>query len=222
MTALDPEKLVFIDESGFDTRMTRRFGRAARARPAWARSRMATGAAIPLSRGTARDRIDAPMRMEGAMDGDAVCEWAEQMLAPTLSPGDVAICDNLGVHKNAKARSAPVKPLRRAGAAALPARLFARPQPHRDGIRQTRGHRQKRRRPVQRHRIRPRSIHPAEMRTIPPTCRICVNLIGKHARARAAREAGLRRDDRDGRLAPLPAGPPDDRAGPAQRLAEGQ
>ena len=40
------------------------------------------------------------------MDGDAFVAWVEQLLAPTLSAGDIVICDNLSVHKNARARSA--------------------------------------------------------------------------------------------------------------------
>ena len=56
--------------------------------------------------GLRNDRIDAPMLIEGAMDGEAFCAWVERMLVPTLSAGDVVICDNLSVHKNAKARAA--------------------------------------------------------------------------------------------------------------------
>jgi len=52
------------------------------------------------------DRIDAPMLIECAMGGDAFTAWVEQMLVPTLSAGDVVICDNLSVHKNARARAA--------------------------------------------------------------------------------------------------------------------
>jgi transposase len=44
------------------------------------------------------------MLIEGAMDGDAFTAWVEQMLAPTLAAGDIVICDNLSVHKNAKGR----------------------------------------------------------------------------------------------------------------------
>ncbi len=102
MTALDPEKLVFIDESGFDTKMSRRCGRAA------------CVGAVPHGHwrnntfiaGLRSDRIDAPMLIEGAMDGDAFCAWVERMLAPTLAAGDTVICDNLSVHKNAGARAA--------------------------------------------------------------------------------------------------------------------
>lgn len=106
MTALDPEKLVFIDESGFDTKMTRRFGRAARGAPCVGATPHGHWRNTTFIAGLRSDRIDAPMLMEGAMNGDAFCAWVEQMLAPTLSPGDVVICDNLSVHKNAKARAA--------------------------------------------------------------------------------------------------------------------
>lgn len=48
----------------------------------------------------------APWVLEGPMDGDAFAVWAEQVLAPTLKPGDIVIMDNLSVHKNATARAA--------------------------------------------------------------------------------------------------------------------
>ena len=79
--------------------------------------------------GLRSDRIDAPMLIEGAMDGDAFCAWVEQMLAPTLVAGDIVICDNLSVHKNAKARAAI-----KARGAELRARtcLFSGPQSDRN------------------------------------------------------------------------------------------
>lgn len=106
MTALDPSKLVFIDESGFDTRMTRRFGRSARGAPCVGAVPHGHWRNTTFIAGLRRDRIDAPMLIEGAMDGAAFCAWVEQMLAPTLSAGDIVICDNLSVHKNAQARAA--------------------------------------------------------------------------------------------------------------------
>ena len=106
MTALDPEKLVFIDESGFDTKMTRRFGRAARGAPCLGAVPHGHWRNNTFIAGLRSDRIDAPMLIEGAMDGDAFCAWVEQMLVPTLSAGDIVICDNLSVHKNARARAA--------------------------------------------------------------------------------------------------------------------
>jgi transposase len=106
MMALDPERLVFIDDSGFDTRMARRCGRAARGVPCVGAVPHGHWRNTTFIAGLRSDRIDAPMLLEGAMDGDAFCAWIEQMLAPTLRPGDLVICDNLSVHKNARARAA--------------------------------------------------------------------------------------------------------------------
>lgn len=49
--------------------------------------------------------IDAPMLLKGAMNGQAFAAWVAQFLAPTLSPRDIVVCDNLSVHKNAEARA---------------------------------------------------------------------------------------------------------------------
>lgn len=106
MTALDPSRLVFIDESGFDTRMTRRCGRSARGTPCIGAVPHGHWRNNTFIAGLRSDRIDAPMLIAGAMDGDAFCAWVEQALAPTLERGDIVICDNLNVHKNAGARAA--------------------------------------------------------------------------------------------------------------------
>ena len=43
--------------------------------------------------------ITAPMALDGPMDGLAFLAWVEQMLAPTLAPGDIVVMDNLPAHK---------------------------------------------------------------------------------------------------------------------------
>ncbi len=50
--------------------------------------------------------IDAPMLLDGAMDGDAFEAYVRQVLVPTLRPGDVVIMDNLSVHKRPAVRVA--------------------------------------------------------------------------------------------------------------------
>ena len=81
---LDPSKLVFLDETAVSTNMARRFGRA----PRGERCRMS----IPFGWKTktlvaaARwDRIDAPMTIDGALDGASFLAYVEQVLAQTLS-----------------------------------------------------------------------------------------------------------------------------------------
>src|SRR5262249_19571361 len=50
------------------------------------------------------DRIDAPMVLDGPMDGAAVLVYVEKVLVPTLSPADIVVADNLSSHKVAGAR----------------------------------------------------------------------------------------------------------------------
>src|SRR5439155_15581798 len=50
--------------------------------------------------------MTAPMVLDGAMDGPAFLAWIEQMLAPTLEPGDIVVMDNLPAHKPDAVRAA--------------------------------------------------------------------------------------------------------------------
>ena len=52
------------------------------------------------------DRIAAPLVIDGAMNGETFIEYIRQFLAPTLTPGDVVIMDNLPVHKVAGVKQA--------------------------------------------------------------------------------------------------------------------
>jgi len=103
---LDPLKLVFVDETAISTKMARRFGRA----PQGERCR----ASVPFGHWKTKtliaalrfDRIDAPMTIDGALDGASFLAWVEQVLAPTLSTGDVVVMDNVRTHKVAGVRKA--------------------------------------------------------------------------------------------------------------------
>jgi len=65
-----------------------------------------------------RDRIDAPCVLDGPINGKSFLAYVEQLLVPTLAPGDIVIMDNLGSHKGQAVRRA----IRAAGA-----RLFFLP-----------------------------------------------------------------------------------------------
>ncbi|MEN2786910.1 IS630 family transposase [Sphingomonas qilianensis] len=58
------------------------------------------------------DRIDAPLVLDGPINGASFTAYVEQFLVPTLSPGDIVIMNNLGSHKGPAGRAA----IRRAGA----------------------------------------------------------------------------------------------------------
>jgi transposase len=96
---LDPEQLVFVDESGTNISLTRVYG--------WApHNRRATGS-VPRNHGKnttlvaalAPDGLHEPWLIEGAMDTDAFAWYITEQLAPTLRPGQVVVMDNLSAHK---------------------------------------------------------------------------------------------------------------------------
>lgn len=53
-----------------------------------------------------QDRITAPVVIDGAINGEIFLAYVEQMLVPTLVPGDIVVMDNLGSHKVAGVRQA--------------------------------------------------------------------------------------------------------------------
>src|SRR3954469_22107516 len=50
--------------------------------------------------------LTAPLVIDGAINGELFVAYVEQVLVPTLKPGDVVIMDNLRVHKMAAVRQA--------------------------------------------------------------------------------------------------------------------
>lgn len=53
-----------------------------------------------------RDGLDAPMTLDGPMNGETFRAWTEQFLAPVLKPGDIVVMDNLPSHKVSGIRQA--------------------------------------------------------------------------------------------------------------------
>lgn len=102
--SLPDGKLVFIDETGLNTKMTRLRGRAPRGRRCVGRvphGHYKTCTAIAALR---HDRLCAPFVIDGAMNGEMFLAYVEKQLLPELSPGDIVICDNLSSHKGAAVR----------------------------------------------------------------------------------------------------------------------
>ncbi|HEY8966210.1 MAG TPA: IS630 family transposase [Candidatus Methylacidiphilales bacterium] len=92
-------KLVFLDETGLNTKMARLYGRSPVGERCFAsvpHGHWSTAAFIAALR---HDRISAPLLLDGPMNGEAFLAYIEQVLCPELVPGNIVICDNLGVHK---------------------------------------------------------------------------------------------------------------------------
>jgi hypothetical protein len=130
---LDPTRLVFIDETWAKTNMTRRHGRCARGRRLAAKVPHGRWRTLTFLAALRVNRIDAPCVIDGPINGRSFLASIEQVLIPTLKPGDVVIMDNLGSHKGKAVRQA----IRTAGAKLLflPP-LQPRSRPHRAGLRQ--------------------------------------------------------------------------------------
>jgi transposase len=106
MAQVAHRRLLFIDESGAKTNMTRLYGRARRGTRVYDHVPNGRWETTTMIAAVGRNGPQAPWVVEGPMDGDAFAVWAEQVLAPTLERTDIVVMDNLSVHKNATARAA--------------------------------------------------------------------------------------------------------------------
>ena len=103
---LHPHRLVFIDETGADTKMARRYGRAYRGHRLVDKvphGHWKTTTFVGALRATG---VTAPLVVDGPMNGDVFLAYVQQQLAPTLQPGDTVIMDNLSSHKRAGVQQA--------------------------------------------------------------------------------------------------------------------
>jgi len=92
-------RLLFVDESGANTKMTRLRGRALGGRRLVGRIPYGHYQTSTLISGIRLQGPCAPWLFEGPMNGEMFLAWVEQGLGPTLRPGDVVILDNLATHK---------------------------------------------------------------------------------------------------------------------------
>ena len=98
--AADPvAALVFVDESGANTKMARLRGRALGGQRLRARIPHGHYQTSTLISGLRLEGPCAPWLFGGPMKGEMFVAWVRQGLAPTLRPGDVVILDNLSTHK---------------------------------------------------------------------------------------------------------------------------
>ena len=90
---------MFLDETGITTNLLRRYGRAprgARVHDHAPCGRWQTSTFLAALRVTG---LTAPGVFDGAIDGESFRAYIDQILVPTLHPGDIVIADNLGAHK---------------------------------------------------------------------------------------------------------------------------
>ncbi len=103
---LDPERLIFVDETGTATNMARSRGRAKRGERLIGKVPGGHWKTTTFVAGLRQSAMTAPLVIDGAMNGEIFLAYVEQFLAPTLKPGDIVIVDNLASHKVTGVREA--------------------------------------------------------------------------------------------------------------------
>jgi transposase len=96
---------VFIDETGASTKMARLYGRCARGQRPRAGIPHGHWKTTTFVAGPRLSGFTAPMVLDGPMTSPWFVAYVEQVLAPTLRPGDVVILDNLAPHKGVAVRA---------------------------------------------------------------------------------------------------------------------
>lgn len=112
---VEPQRLVFVDETGVTTAMTPAYGRAPKGERVES-SAPASWESVTVIAALGADGVRAPLAIEGAVNAATFLAYVEQVLVPALHPGDVVIFDNLSSHLSPEVTAA----IGRAGASVLP------------------------------------------------------------------------------------------------------
>ena len=96
---LEPHRLVFVDETGTTTKMTRLRGRAPRGERLGLYAPFGHWHTQTFVAGLRCDALTTPWVLDGPMNRRAFETYLETQLAPTLAKGDVVLMDNLSSHK---------------------------------------------------------------------------------------------------------------------------
>ena len=97
--SFDPKRLVFIDETGTNTKMVRAYGRSPKGRRLIGRQPFGHWKTTTFTAALRCDGITAPFVLDGAVNRDTFLVYVGQVLGPTLTEGDIVVMDNLPAHK---------------------------------------------------------------------------------------------------------------------------
>ena len=96
---LDPDRLVFLDETATTTKMARRYGRAPRGERCRVAAPFGHWKTITVMAGLRAGGLTATALFEGPMTGARFRAYIEETLVPALRRGDTVVLDNLPAHK---------------------------------------------------------------------------------------------------------------------------
>jgi len=98
------ERLLFLDETGLNTKFARLRARSLRGQRCVGHAPHGHWKSYTAIMALGYDRMCAPCVFDGPMNGELFVQYVRQMLAPQLKPGDILICDKLATHYNAEAK----------------------------------------------------------------------------------------------------------------------
>ena len=104
--SIDPERLVFLDECGIMSNMTRMYGRALKGERLIDYPPHGHWQTTSLVSAVRLEGVMASMALNGAMDQVAFETYVAQLLAPNLRRDDIVVMDNLAAHHSADAVAA--------------------------------------------------------------------------------------------------------------------
>lgn len=105
MPGLDPERLVFLDETGAKTNMARTHGYAPKGQRLGGHAPYRRWQTTTFLGAMRADGFLAPLVADGAMTGELFLAYVGQVLVPELRPGDVVVLDNLSCHRQSAVRA---------------------------------------------------------------------------------------------------------------------
>ena len=112
---IEPERLVFVDETGVTTAMTPAYAWAPRGERAYA-SAPGSWESVTVTAALGLDGVRAPLVFPGSTNAATFQAYVEEVLVPDLHEGDVVVFDNLSAHL----APAVAEAIERAGASVLP------------------------------------------------------------------------------------------------------
>lgn len=97
---------IFLDECGVTTDLVRRYGRSPRGTRLHDQAPCGHWETSTVIAGLRLDALTAAAVFDGPIDNVTFRAYVDQVLVPTLRPGDVVVLDNLAVHKQPEVRAA--------------------------------------------------------------------------------------------------------------------
>ena len=91
--------MVFIDETGLNTKLARLYGRCRRGERCLSAVPHGHWQSSTLIAALRHQQMEAPFLVEGPVDAEVFLVYLQQVLVPCLQPGDMLILDNLATHK---------------------------------------------------------------------------------------------------------------------------